>query len=137
MNWVILLLALGVIPFGSAYAQVDITVNATAPCWEDYSQTGIEYWQNCGAEDDYLQFALGPWEWVTGGLFSMIVVLILVLMTWIKYHNAILTIAIGVAFLPVAGFLFPDAWLSIALLLMGVAIGGIIWYIYVRQTKEY
>ena len=70
-----------------------------------------------------------------GGNFGMVIVGVLVLMTYLKYHSVIYPIAIGIVYLPVAWFLFPEVFISTAIIfaLVGVAIG--IWWAYTRQTQ--
>jgi len=94
-------------------------------------------WDNCGYDEDYIQAALLPWEWITGGNFSLVIVSIITLFTYIKYHKVVYPILIGIMFLPIAYFVFPDTFLSFAFLMTGVAFGILIWYILIRQTKEY
>ena len=120
----------------AAFAQTVINVTETQPCFLNYT-AGVEMWDNCGFEEDYLAAALLPFEWVTGGLFSIIIVAILILMSYIKYHNIIFPIVIGVVMLPISYFAFPPQFLSFAIILAFVGIGSLIWYILVRQTKEY
>lgn len=134
--------ALMVIPFmmlgttPSIFAQEVVDVNATAPCFLNYT-AGVQMWQNCGMGDDYLQTALLPWEWITGGNFSMIFAGLLVMFTYIKYHKAVYPILIGVMMLPISFFVFPDSFLSFSIIMTFVTIGILIWYVYVKQTKEY
>ena len=136
----LLLVVLGFMLFAgtmpSVFAQVVVDINQTTPCFLNYS-AGIQMWENCGIRDDYLTFALLGWEWVTGGNFSMILVSILVLMSYIKYHKAVYPLVIGVMFLPITYFVFPDSFLTFSLLMSGALLGILIWYIYVKQTKEY
>ncbi len=136
----LLLVVLGFMLFAGTipivFAQVVIDINQTTPCFLNYS-AGIQMWENCGIRDDYLTFSLLGWEWVTGGNFSMILVSILVLMSYIKYHKAIYPLVIGVMFLPITYFVFPDSFLTFSLLMSGALFGILIWYIYVKQTKEY
>ena len=141
-DWYQPLLVIGLIglaiPFifdiNPAYAQTVINVTESAePCFMNYT-AGSDLWSNCGFEEDYLAAVLLPWEWVSGGYFSMVGVL--VLMTYIKYHTVILPIAIGIVMLPTSYFLFPDVFLSYAIILMFVGIGVLIWFAYIRQTRE-
>jgi len=119
-----------------AHAQVVVDVNQTTPCFLNYS-AGLDLWENCGIRDDYITFALLPWEWITGGNFSMVLVSILSLMTYIKYHKAIYPLVIGVMFLPISYFAFPDEFLTFSLLMAGALLGILVWYIFIKQTKEY
>lgn len=130
---------IGITPFliDQAYAQSQpIIINQTEPCFLNYT-AGIDMWENCGAQDDFLTFALMPWEWVTGGNFSMILVSIFVMVSWVKYHKAIYPLLIGVLFLPLSYQFFPATFLSWAVIMSGITFAIFIWYIYIKQTKEY
>lgn len=118
------------------YAQQSINVNQTTPCFLNYT-AGYDMWENCGMGDDYLQTALLPWEWITGGNFSMMLAGVFVLFTYIKYHKAVYPIIIGIMMLPISYAVFPDTFLSWAIIMTFVTIGILIWYVYIRQTKEY
>jgi len=131
-----LVAVLAILPLPSAFAQQIIDVNQTTPCFLNYS-AGYDMWDNCGYDEDYIQAALLPWEWITGGNFSLVIVSIITLFTYIKYHKVVYPILIGIMFLPIAYFVFPDTFLSFAFLMTGVAFGILIWYILIRQTKEY
>ena len=120
----------------SAYGQEIITVNQTTPCFLNYT-AGIHMPQNCGIEEDYLAFAMLGWEWITGGYFSMILVAMFTMFTYIKYHKMIYPIIVGVMFLPISFFLFPDQFVIFAILMAFVGVGIMIWYVFVRQTKEW
>jgi len=128
-----------VIPFvaDSAFAQTTINVtDSGSPCFLNYT-AGVQMWDNCGFDEDYIQAALLPWEWVTGGLFSMMIVAILVLFTYVKYHTVIYPITIGIVFLPLSFFLFPDVFLSFSVIMAFVGVGALIYYALIKQTKEY
>lgn len=113
-----------------------VIINQTEPCF--FNQTaGPRVWENCGVDEDYVQAFLLGWEWVTGGYFSLVLVSILVLMSYIKYRKVIYPILIGVMFLPVAYFIFPEVFLSFAILMTGVGVGILVWYAFIKQTKEY
>ena len=131
---VLIFVSLGSVPISQA--QVSITVNQTEPCFLNYT-AGIDMFENCGFGDDYIQAALLPWQWITGGWFSMILVSIFVLMSYIKYHKAVYPLLIGLMFLPIAFFVFPDEFLTFAFLMTGVLLAILMWWAYIRQTKEY
>ncbi len=120
----------------SAFAQTEINVTATPPCFLNYS-AGVDMWTNCGFEDDFIAAALLPFEWVTGGIFSMIIVVILIFMTYMKYRTVIYPIAIGIIFLPISYFQFPDVFLSFALIMTGLGIAAMIYTALVIRTKDY
>lgn len=119
-----------------AFAQEIITVNQTTPCFLNYT-AGADLWSNCGFDTDYLSASILPFEYVTGGLFSMIIVSVLIGAVYIKYQKAIYPILIGVMFLPMSFFLFPESFVIWAVLMAFLAMGILVWYIFVRQTKEF
>ena len=120
-----------------------IQITPDDPCFGVDGSTGRmkEGWNytriidNCNARGDWLGFTLVGWDWVTGGNFSLMFVGVLILIVWAKYRVAIYPIYIGVVMLPISWFLFPDEFLSFALLLAGVAIGAYIWWIVTRQPN--
>ena len=131
------ILSMGIFsPFSEAQAQEVITVNQTTPCFLNYT-AGVDMWENCGYDDDFLTASLLPWEWITGGYFSLIIVSIFVMFSYIKYHKIVYPIMIGVTFLPISFAFFPEVFLSFAFLMTFIGIGIMIWYIFIRQTKEY
>ena len=114
-----------------------ITVNATSPCFLNLT-AGADMWENCGYGDDYLQAMLLPWEWITGGYFSMVIVSMFVMVTYIKYHKAIYPILVGIIFIPVSFFLFPDQFILIAFIFgIGLPAGVFLFSILMQRTKEY
>ena len=144
---ILLVLSMGVMPV--AYAQEQVTVAPTDPCFfqivPDVPGTAnpktVEdarlMWDDCNAEEDFLEFALRPFQWVTGGYFSLIIVTILIIFTYVKYHNALYPVVIGTMFLPVSYFVFPDTFLSHALILVAIGLAAAITVGLVRLTKEY
>lgn len=141
MNGGTLLLTLVVLVFmspfiNSAYGQEIIDVNQTTPCFLNYT-AGVDMWRNCGMGEDYLNTAFMGWEYVTGGFFSALLVSIFIMFTYIKYHKALYPVLIGIAYLPTAYFLFPVVFITWAIVMVGVTFGIIIWYIFIKQTKEY
>ena len=113
-----------------------IPVNQTEPCFLNFT-AGPDIFENCGFGDDYITAALLPWEWITGGFFSLFLVSIFILISYIKYHKAVYPLLIGITFLPVAFFIFPDTFLTFAFIMMIVTTTILAWYIYIKQTKEY
>lgn len=122
--------------YDNAFAQEVIDVNQTSPCFLNYS-AGPDMWENCGADEDYIQFALLPWQWITGGWFSMIIVSIFIFFSYIKYHKAMYPILIGIIFLPISYYFFPEQFVNWAAVMAAFAIAAIIFKIFTRQTKEY
>ena len=113
-----------------------IQVNDTTPCFLNFTEPET-MWERCGAPADFLKFMLLPWEYITGGYFSMILVSLFVAFTYIKYHKAIYPIMIGIAFLPVSVFLFPDQFLNMGFIIVGLVAGVFVIHMLTRQTKEY
>lgn len=120
----------------SAISLQIIQVNSTAPCFLNYT-AGPEIWRNCGITEDYLETALMPWEYATGGNFSMLLASLFILMTYIKYQKVVYPILIGIVFLPISYFLFPDSFIVFAVLMAFIGVGILIWYAFIKQTKEY
>ena len=132
-----ILLGFIILPFltSDVFAQTIVNVTSTEPCFLNYT-AGVQMWENCGFRTDFIKATLAPWEWVTGGLFSMLVVIILVVMTYIKYHTVIYPIMIGIIFLPISWFLLPDQFFAFALLAAGIGIGSIILKGIIWNTRE-
>lgn len=114
-----------------------IQINATTPCFLN-ATAGVDIWENCyqQAGNDYLSFALLGWQWITGGNFSMVIVSLFVLMTYIKYQKVVYPILIGTMFLPISWFLFPTQFLSWAFIMAGCGIALLVGYIFISQTNE-
>ena len=135
-----ILLAIIAVSFVSneAYAQSTVTIIGDdpnlQPCFMNMT-AGAQLWKNCGASDDYLDFALAPFEYITGGYFSMILVTIFIIMSYIKYHTVLYPMLIGLLFLPVSFTLFPDTFLTYAITLFAVGTGGLLAWILIWRTK--
>lgn len=120
----------------AAYAQVNVTVNQTTPCFLNYS-AGADMWRQCGATTDYIQFALLPFEWVSGGYFSMILASVIIGMVWIIYQKTIYPLLIGFVFLFMSWFVFPSQFLIWGIIMGVLSIGIMIYYAVAKATKEY
>ena len=139
MNITLILFAVSMFssPFiiDQAYGQTNIEVGETTPCFMNYT-AGAEMWKNCNFDGDPLGATLLGFEWVSGGLFSMIVVALIVVMVYIKYHTVIYPIAIGIVMLPTSYFLFPDAFTSYAFVMAAVGFAGLIYTLYIVITRD-
>lgn len=113
-----------------------IQVNATTPCFLNFTEPAT-MWQRCGAPDDFLKFILLPWEYITGGYFSMVLVSVFITFSYIKYHKAIYPLMIGIAFLPISYQLFPGQFLNIGFVVVGLMAGIFVIHILIRRTKDY
>jgi len=118
--YLMFIIVIGVLSPNIAFAQ-SIQVNETTPCFLNYT-AGWHVWENCGVQDDYLKASLIGFEWVTGGFFSLVLVGLFVLFTYIKYHKAIYPIIVGVAFIPLSVFLVPDDWWMFALAMVALGL---------------
>ena len=98
---------------------------------------GADMWENCGYDQDYLQAMLLPWEWITGGYFSLVMVALLTTIPYIKYHKAIYPLTIGLVLLPVSYYLFPGQFTNIAFIIVGILIGVFLFTILLRKTKDW
>jgi len=135
-----IILAILAISFVSneAYAQNTVTIigdENLQPCFMNMT-AGVQMWNNCGADEDYLDFALMPFEYITGGYFSMILVTIFVIMSYIKYQTALYPMLIGLLFLPISYTFFPDVFLTYALALFAVGVGGTLTYLLLWRGRN-
>ena len=139
MYWYIILAILAVsFVSNEVYAQSTVTITgdeSLQPCFMNMT-AGASMWDNCGANEDYLDFALMPFEYVTGGYFSMIIVTIFIIMAYIKYHNVLYPILIGLLFLPISYTFFPDTFLVYAVTLVAVAFTGLIATMVIWRTRN-
>lgn len=119
---------------GVAYGQVTINVTETTPCFLNYTAS-YHIIENCNAEDDYIEWVLQTWMWVTGGWFPMIIVSIIIGAVYIKYENMLYPIYIGIVFLPISWMYFPEMFLSWAIIMAFVGIGILIWYTVLKQSE--
>jgi hypothetical protein len=142
VSWYLLVVIISVIAItvmpsvNEATAQTSVQVDPTTPCFLNFNSTH-QMWDRCNAEEDFLDFALLGWEYGTGGYFSMMIVGLFVLITYIKYHNPLYPMMVGTMFLPVSYLLFPDVFVTFALIMVIAVVGIFIWYAFVKQTKEY
>ena len=139
MYWYLILAILAVsFVSNEAYAQNSVAIigdSTTQPCFLNMT-AGASMWENCGADDDYLDFALMPFEYITGGYFSMILVTIFVIITYIKYHNVLYPILVGLLFLPISYTFFPEVFLTYALALVVVAFTGLLATMIIWRTRN-
>ena len=121
----------------SAYAQTAINVTDFQPCFLNYTAQGIDMWQQCGFETDYLQAVTVGFDYVTGGLLPVIIVSVIIVGTYMKYQTGVYPIAIGVAFLPFAFYLFPEDFINYAIIISAVIGAGAVVSAIIKQTKDY
>lgn len=122
--------------FQPVFAQETIIVNGTTPCWQNYT-AGADMWRQCGVENDWLTTITIPFQYATGGYFTMFMISILCLMTYQKYHKVAYPLLIGTIMLPASFALFPEPFLNFGFVFGTIALGFLIAYIFLKQTKEY
>lgn len=132
----LLVVLLCIIPFVQTAAAQIINVTSSPVCFLNET-AGPWVWRDCGVDDDYLVAALLPFEWITGGHFSMIVVSVFVMFTYIKYHKVIYPLITGAMFLPISYFLFPETFIIWAIIMGFVGVGMVAAYVILKATKEY
>ena len=139
MYWYIILAILAVsFVSNEVYAQSTVTITgdeSLQPCFMNMT-AGAQLWDNCGANEDYLDFALMPFEYITGGYFSMILVTIFIIMSYIKYQTVLYPMLIGLLFLPISYTFFPDVFLTYALALFAVGVGGTLTYLLLWRGRN-
>jgi fucose 4-O-acetylase-like acetyltransferase len=137
--WYIILAILAVsFVSNEAYAQNTVTIigdESLQPCFMNMT-AGASMWSNCGADDDYLDFALMPFEYITGGYFSMILVTIFIIMAYIKYHNVLYPILVGLLFIPISYTFFPEVFLTYAVTLVAIAFTGLLARMIIWRTRN-
>lgn len=111
-----------------------ISVNSTVPCFMN-STAGFQIFQNCMGHD-YLQGVILPFQWITGGYFSMILASIIILITYFHYHKTLYTVLIGIIFLPVSYFVFPSQFIMFGVVMGFIGLGILVWWVYTSQTQE-
>lgn len=132
-----ILLGLFLMPFITpSFAQSSLNVTESVPCFMNFTSTGLEMMQNCRLGDDYISAATVGFDWVSGGLWPLVVVSILIIMTYVKYQNGIYPLAIGVVFLPIAGNFFPDEFVSMAVVIGAVIAAGALITMLIKQTRD-
>lgn len=133
--FVILALAVTPLIFDNAFAQTSIDVGESTPCFMNYTAS-TEMWSNCGMETDPLGAVTLPFEWITGGYFSLIVIGLIMLVVYIKYQTAIYPVAIGTVMLPTSYFLIPNAFFSFLILMIAIVVAAGIYYGFVAGNRE-
>lgn len=132
-NWIFLVLLFSGIQLANAQT---IQVNNTTPCFYNYT-AGPEIWQQCGIEQDWLQTIALPFEYATGGYFSMLVIALICIMTYQKYKKAIYPLMIGTVMLPASFALFPTPFLNFGFIFGAVALIMLIAFIFLKQTRDF
>ena len=115
-------------------AQTTVDVAQTTPCFMNYTAS-TAMWENCGFEEDFIKATLMPFEWVMGGYFTLVIVSILIIITYMKYQTVIYPLAIGIVMLPISSWAFPEMVVGYGLILGAVGITAVIKIIVFKQTR--
>ncbi len=128
------MIALAVLILLEAVSLQAIQVNGTEPCFLNFT-AGANMWKQCGMGEDYLQTILLGWEWITGGYFTMVIVGLFSLISYIKYHKAVYPLMILTMFLPVSYFLFPVELVVFVGLFTTALVASLLYFIFRTQTR--
>jgi hypothetical protein len=112
-----------------------IVLNSTQPCVMNQT-AGANLWSNCGMATDWLSVVMEPWQWVTGGWFTMILVSVIILMIYIKYQKMMYTLLVGLFFIPMSYYFFPPSFTNFAIIMVFLGVGLLVGWIIVSQTNE-
>lgn len=138
MNFILVLFVISVfsspIIIDNAFAQTTIDVGESTPCFMNYT-AGADMWSNCGMETDPLGAVTLPFEWISGGYFSLLVVGLIMFTVYIKYQTALYPVAIGIVMLPTSYFLIPVAFFSFLVLMIGITVAAGLYYMLVSSNK--
>ena len=116
-------------------AQSPVVITKTQPCFLNQT-AGVDIYKNCGMDKDFLTAALLPFEYAVGGNFAMILITVFVIMSYVKYHKIAYPLIIGTLYLPTSLYLYPQHFISFALILSTVGIACLLTYIFIRQTRD-
>ena len=125
-----------VIQFNDVQAQETIIIEETQPCFLEFNST-VQMLRGCGMDSDFLEFSFLGFEWITGGNFTIIMVSLLILFSYVKYQKTAYPLIIGVSMLPISYQFFPVEFVSFAFVMVALVLSILVWHIYIRQTKEY
>jgi hypothetical protein len=138
MNLILILFIVSIISspiiIDEIHAQTTIDVGESTPCFLDYT-AGVDMWANCGMETDPLGAVTLPFEWISGGYFSLLIVGLIMFTVYIKYQTALYPVAIGIVMLPTSYFLIPVAFFSFLILMIGITVAAGIYYMLVSSNK--
>jgi len=131
-------LALGVILFllaltvGDAYAQ---SFDFGSIC-AGQVQDGSTIIEQCRFDENFLQQVLLPFDMVTGGFLSLIFWGVICIAVYLKYHNAMIALLVGVPILMTAALAIPDQFGVYIGLLAATAVAVTIFIIYWKIPRD-
>ena len=67
------------------------------------------FFENCKLDDQFLQTALSPFVFVSGGLLPLVFWGIIIMISYLRYHNALLSAMVGIPVLFTSAIVVPDA----------------------------
>jgi len=131
-------LALGVILFllavtvGDAYAQ---SFDFGSIC-AGQVQDGSTIIEQCRFDENFLQQVLLPFDMVTGGFISLIFWGVICIAVYLKYHNAMIALLVGVPILMTAALAIPDQFGVYIGLLAATAVAVTIFILYWKIPRD-
>lgn len=78
--------------------------------------------KNCRLDERFLQGAIEPFMFVTGGYMPIIFWGVIVLISYIRYHNAVLSAMVGIPIFLTSAILLPEQAQGYVFLLIGSAV---------------
>ena len=128
-----IIMTLGNIDF--SYAQTEFTTDSAQPCFMNYT-AGVQMWENCGFDRDFIGATTAGFMYVTGGWFAVALVSVLILAVYVKYQNGLYAMIIGVFFFAFSTQIFPDEWVSFGFVIAAVIVGGYFYNAFVNRTRS-
>lgn len=131
-------LALGVIFFllamtiGDAYAQ---SFDFGSIC-AGQVQDGSTIIEQCRFDENFLQQVLLPFDMVTGGYLSIIFWGVICIAVYLKYHNAMMALLVGVPILLTAALAIPSQFAIYIGLLAATAVAVSIFILYWKIPRD-
>ena len=66
------------------------------------------FFENCKLDEQFLQTSLTPFVFVSGGLLPLIFWGVIIMVSYLRYHNAILSAMIGIPVLFASAIILPE-----------------------------
>ena len=124
-----------IVPGAFAQEPTPVIIDPVQPCFLNQT-AGVDMYKNCGLDKDFLTAALLPFEYAVGGNFAMLLITIFIIISYVKYHKVVYPMLIGSLYYPVAYFLYPDYFVTFAILLTTIGAAFLLVYIFIRQSRD-
>ena len=80
------------------------------------------FFENCKLDEQFLQTALTPFVFVTGGLLPLIFWGVIIMVSYLRYHNALLSAMIGIPVLFTSAIILPELAVGYVYLMIASAV---------------